>query len=194
MSLTLAVIAAFGSEFLEETEAIAVTALLDGLSTVSVDSLHSTLKAVTRPLDTKHKKVAFQDNEKSTVKLIYGYLVTLKMTHTDIWKHCWICCRILYSFYSRSRRLHYSTVQLNLNFTHTCRHTRVLARLTFVKLQKLACALTVASNFGVCTRASEHTRHTTNVCYELALGLPHYTYGVTTGTVAVDNEMQLFCS
>ena len=74
MSLTLAVIAAFGSERLEETEAIAVTALLDGLSTVSVGSLHSTLNAVTRPLDTKRQKTAFQDNEKAPVKLIMGIL------------------------------------------------------------------------------------------------------------------------
>ena len=71
---------------------------------------------------------------------------------------------------------------------------RVLARLMHVKLQKLACARTVARNFGVHMRASEHTRHTRNACHELALGLPHYTCGVTTGTVAVGNEMQLFCS
>ena len=42
MALTMAVIAAFGGEL-----------------TVSVDSLHSTLKAVMR----KYKKAAFQDNE-----------------------------------------------------------------------------------------------------------------------------------
>ena len=92
----------------------------------------------------------------------------------------------------------------------------MLARLTCVKLQKLACARTVARNFGVRTRASEHTRHTRNARHELALGLPHYTCRVTrhtrnarhkltlglphytcrvtTGTVAVGNEMQLFCS
>ena len=87
-----------------------------------------------------------------------------------------------------------TTVQLNLNFTHASRHTRVLARLTRVKLQKLACAHTVARNFGVRTRASEHTRHTRNAHHKLALGLPHYMRGVTTGTVAVGNEMQLFCS
>ena len=82
------------------------------------------------------------------------------------------------------------TVQLSLNFTHACRHTRVLARLTRVKLQKLA----YARNFGVRTRASEHTRHTRNARHELALGLPHYTCRVTTDTVAVGNKMQLFCS
>ena len=81
------------------------------------------------------------------------------------------------------------TVQLNLNFTHACRHTRVLACLTHVKLQKLSCARTVARNFGMRTRASEHTRHTRNARHELALGLPHYTCGVTTGTVAVGNEL-----
>ena len=81
-----------------------------------------------------------------------------------------------------------------LKFTHACRHMGVLARLMRVKLQKLACAPTVARNFGVCMRASEHTRHTRNARHELALGLPHYTCGITTGTVAVGNEMQLFCS
>ena len=78
-------------------------------------------------------------------------------------------------------------VQLSLNFTHVCRHTRV-------KLQKLACARTVACNFDVRTWASEHMRYTRNARHELALGLPHYTCRVTTGTVAVGNEMQLFCS
>ena len=67
----------------------------------------------------------------------------------------------------------------------------VLACLTHVKLQKLACVRTVAHNFGVRMRASEHTRHTRNARHELT---PHYTCGVTAGTVAVDNEMQLFCS
>ena len=75
-----------------------------------------------------------------------------------------------------------------------CRHMPVLARLTHVKLQKLACACTVACNFGVHMQASEHTRHTRNARHELALGLSHYTCGVTTGTVAVGNEMKLFCS
>ena len=101
-----------------------------------------------------------------------------------------------------------TTVQLNLNFTHACRHTRVLANLTRVlahltrvlahltrvKLQKLACVCTVAYNFGVRTWACEHMRHMRNACHELALGLPHYMCGVTTGTVAVGNELQLFCS
>ena len=66
----------------------------------------------------------------------------------------------------------------------------MLARLTRVKLQNLASA----HNFGMCTWASEHTRHMRNACHELALGLPHYTCGVTTGTVAVGNEMQLFAA
>ena len=30
--------------------------------------------------------------------------------------------------------------------------------------------------------------------HELALGLPHYTCGVTTGTVAVGNEIQLLAA
>ena len=46
------------------------------------------------------------------------------------------------------------TVQLNLNFTHVCRHTHVLACLTRAKLKKLACACTVAHDFSVCMRDS----------------------------------------
>ena len=84
-------------------------------------------------------------------------------------------------------------VQLNY-FTHACRYTRVLAHLMHAKLQKLACACTVVHNFGVRTWDSKHTRHTRDVHHELALGLPHYTCGVTTGTVAVGNEIQLLCS
>ena len=73
MALTLAVIAAFGASFARNGSHCRHFAWLDGhcrhfawldgLSTVSVDSLHSTLKVVTRPLDTNHKKAAFKDNE-----------------------------------------------------------------------------------------------------------------------------------
>ena len=88
----------------------------------------------------------------------------------------------------------YGTVQLNLNFTHACRYMRVFACLMHAKLQKLACAHTVACVFGMRTWDSKHTQHTRDACHELALGLLHYTCGVTTGTVAVGNEMQLLCS
>ena len=70
----------------------------------------------------------------------------------------------------------------------------MLARLTRAKPQKLACAHTVARDFGVRTRESKHTRHTRDACHKLALGLLHYICGVTTGTVAVGNEIQLLCS
>ena len=33
-----------------------------------------------------------------------------------------------------------------------------------------------------------------DIHHKLALGLPHYTCGVATSTVAAGNEMQLFCS
>ena len=62
------------------------------------------------------------------------------------------------------------------------------------KLQKLVCAHTVTHDFGVRTRDSKHTRHMRDVRHELALGLPHHTCGVTTGTVTVGNEIQLICS
>ena len=70
----------------------------------------------------------------------------------------------------------------------------MLEHLTRAKLQKLVCARTVARNFGVCMWDSKHMQHMRDARHELALGLPHYTCGVTTGTVAVGNEMQLLCS
>ena len=70
----------------------------------------------------------------------------------------------------------------------------MLARLAHAKLQKLACARTVACDFDMRTQNNKHTGHTRNACHELVLGLPHYTCGVTIGTVAVGNEIQLLCS
>ena len=87
-----------------------------------------------------------------------------------------------------------NAVKLNLNFTHACSNMHVLARLTHAKLQKLACACIVAHDFGMRTWDSKHSRHTSDARRELALGLPHYTCGVTAGTVAVGNEIQLLCS
>ena len=37
----------------------------------------------------------------------------------------------------------------------------------------------------MCTRVSEYTQHTRDGYHKLALSLSHYTYGVTTGTLAV---------
>ena len=85
-------------------------------------------------------------------------------------------------------------VQLNLNFTHAFRYMHVLSRLTCTKLQKLACTHTVACDFGMRMWDSKHTQHMRDASQELVLGLPHYTCGVTTGTVAVGNEIQLLCS
>ena len=62
----------------------------------------------------------------------------------------------------------YGTAQFKL--THACRHTSVLALLTRAKLKKLACARTVARDFGA--RDSKHTRHTIDARHVLALGLP----------------------
>ena len=88
----------------------------------------------------------------------------------------------------------YGTAQFIL-YTHmqvrTYTYTHVLARLTRAKLKKLLCACTVAQDFGVHTQDSKHTRHIRDTHHELALGLPHYKCGVTTGTVAVGNEIQL---
>ena len=69
-------------------------------------------------------------------------------------------------------------------------YTRVQAHLTHAKLQKLACACTVACHFTAHMQDSKHMRHTRDASHELTLGLPHYTCGVTTGTVAVGNEIQ----
>ena len=70
----------------------------------------------------------------------------------------------------------------------------VLAHLTRAKLKKLACACTVACDFGVHTLDSKHTCHTRDARHELTLGLPHYTCGVTTVTLAVDNEYNCFAA
>ena len=48
-----------------------VGGLVDGLSTVSIDSLYSTLKAVTRALETKHKKAVLKEINNSANKIIY---------------------------------------------------------------------------------------------------------------------------
>ena len=40
----------------------------------------------------------------------------------------------------------------------------------------------------------EHMLHKRDAHDELTLGLPHYTCGVATGTVALGNEMQLFAT
>ena len=70
----------------------------------------------------------------------------------------------------------------------------MLACLTCAKVKKLACVCTVAHDFGVCTLDSKHTRHMRDACHKLALGLPHYTCGVATVTVAVGNEIQLLAA
>ena len=62
---------------------------------------------------------------------------------------------------------------------------------THAKLQKLVSACTVACDFGMHTWDSEYTQHRRHAHHELTLGLPHYTCDVTTGTVAVGNEIQL---
>ena len=61
-------------------------------------------------------------------------------------------------------------------------------------LKKLACACTVACDFVMRIQDSKHTQHTRDARHELALGLPHYTCGVTTGTVAVGNEYNYFAA
>ena len=68
------------------------------------------------------------------------------------------------------------------------------AHLMHAKIQKMVCACTVARDFAMHMRDSKHTQHTRDARHELTLGLPHYTCGVTTGTVAVGNEIQLLCS
>ena len=70
----------------------------------------------------------------------------------------------------------------------------VRACLTHAKLQKLACARTVGRDFGERKCDNKHTQHTRDACHKLALGLLHYTCDVTTGTVVVGNEIQLFCN
>ena len=60
--------------------------------------------------------------------------------------------------------------------------------------QKLACEHTVACNFGVQMPASKHVEYMRDAHRKLTLGLPYYVCGVATGTVAVGNEIEPFCS
>ena len=59
-----------------------------------------------------------------------------------------------------------ATVQLNLNFTHACTDTHVSARLTHVKLQKLACTSTIARGFVMRTSVIKHSWHTRHTPHE----------------------------
>ena len=63
---------------------LAVTLLcsFDGQSTVSIHYLYSTLRVVTRPLDTIHKKATFKDNKISANKIIYRLYRNLKLVGT----------------------------------------------------------------------------------------------------------------
>ena len=73
---------------------------------------------------------------------------------------------------------------------HTCECT-----FTACKTSKTGMCMHSCTQFWhVCMWDSEHTRHRRDAHHELALGLPHYTCGVTTGTVSVGNEIQLLCS
>ena len=65
---------------------------------------------------------------------------------------------------------HTHTVQLNLNFTHMCRYTRVLARLMYAKLQKW-CVHALLHAILACAHEiySKHKRHTKHAHYELKL-------------------------
>ena len=58
------------------------------------------------------------------------------------------------------------TVQLNLNVTHAYTYTRVSARLTRVKLQKLACTSTTTRGFVVRTSVIKHLWHTRHTPHE----------------------------
>ena len=90
--------------------------------------------------------------------------------------------KVLYS-YGTAHFILYTHVQV-----HTYTYTHVLARLTCAKLKKLACARTVAHGFGVHTQDSKHTQHTRDTHHELALGLPHYTCSVTTGSYSSSRQ------
>lgn len=79
-------------------------------------------------------------------------------------------------------------VQLNLKFTHACWHTHMLVHLICAKVQNLACACTVAGNFGMHTQAGEHTWHMRDGHHKLTHLVFHST-SIDTDTVAIGNEM-----
>ena len=78
---------------------------------------------------------------------------------------------------------HTHTVQLKLDFTHVCMHTRNFKNCRV----HTPLHIMLASTHGLGTHAT-HVR-----CkLQLTFGLTHFTCGVATGTVAVGNEIQLF--
>ena len=86
----------------------------------------------------------------------------------------------------------YGTAQFKL---YTCMQVHMCAcKFNACKTSKTGMAHTVAHDFGVRTQDSKYTQHTRDAHHELALDLLYYTCGVTLGTVAVRNEIQLLCS
>ena len=80
----------------------------------------------------------------------------------------------------------YGTAQFKL---YTCVQAHTCAcKFNASKTSKTGVYMQCCTRFGVRMRATEHTRDSR---HELTLGLPHYTCGVATGTVAVGTEMQL---
>ena len=84
---------------------------------------------------------------------------------------------------------YYGTTQFKL-YAHLQTHVHA-CMFNACKTSKMTCTHIVAHDFGMRMKDSEYMQHTRDVCHELALGLPHYTCSVTTGIVAVGNEMQL---
>ena len=86
----------------------------------------------------------------------------------------------------------YHTAQCKL-YTHVQVHLCACMFNTCIT-SKLLCALTVARNFDMRMWESKHKQHMIDVCHELTLSLSHYMCGVTTGTVAIGNKIQLFAA
>ena len=62
MALTLAIITRNSGKSVTPLSPLCVVGCwIGGLLTVSMDSLYSNLKAVTKPVDIKHSKTAFED-------------------------------------------------------------------------------------------------------------------------------------
>ena len=100
------------------------------------------------------------------------YFVAVTVCKCGIHMYFLLYCRAQFKLYTRVQ-VHVCVCMFNACIT-----------------SKLLCA----HNFGMRTRDSKHKQHTIDARHELTLGLSHYTCGVTTGTVAVGNEMQLFAA
>ena len=107
----------------------------DGLSTISIHYLYSTLRVMTRPLDTIHKKAAFEDNNLVPIKLFIDYIISLKINGSYVYvtesvKTLLICtCN-----YAHSMKHNFLVNKLTIQNFHHLPYTRYYWRAEYLAI------------------------------------------------------------